>query len=150
MGDTTDPDAPCVRHNKNGAQGETRPRYKHPRAVDDRGGVITAVVTTSGDVPEPAKVTALIDGHVHNTGKTAGTAVADRQYGSAESCRQLQGRGVVTHIAPFQPERYSAAGTFLHERFYYDAQRDLYTCPVGQTLHRHLQHELIERAQAQR
>lgn len=185
---TTDPDAPCVRHNKNGAQGDTRPRYKQHRAVDDRCGVITAVVTTPGDVPEPAKVTTLVDEHERNTGKTAGTAIADRQYGSAESYRQLQRRGVATHIAPFQPERYSTAGIFPHERFRYDSQLDRYTCPAGQTLyprrfnqrrqateyctrkgvcarcalrsqctrsatgrtlHRHLQQELIDRAQSQ-
>jgi transposase len=185
---TTDPDAPCVRHNKNGAQGETRPRYKQHRVVDDRCGVITEVVTTPGDVPEPAKVTSPLDGHERNTGKVARTAIADRQYGSAESCRQLQRRGVTTHIAPFQPERYSAAGIFPHDRFLYDSQLNRYTCPAGQTLyprrfnerrqateyctrkgvclrcplrsqcasssfgrtlHRHLQQELIERAQAQ-
>ena len=185
---TTDPDAPCVRHQKNGAEGDARPRYKQHRAVDDRCGVITAVITTPGDVPEPAKVVDLIDGHEHHTGKTVATAIADRQYGSAESYRQLQRRGIVTHIAPSQPEPYSTLGIFPHDRFLYDAQRDRYTCPSGQTLyprrfnqrrqateyctrkgvcvrcalrdqctrsasgrtlHRHLQHELIERAQSQ-
>ena len=47
---TTDPDAPCVRNSKIGASGDTRPRYKQHRAVDDRCGVITATVTTPGDV----------------------------------------------------------------------------------------------------
>lgn len=40
---TTDPDAPCVRQGKIGASGDTRPRYKQHRAVDDRCGVVTPI-----------------------------------------------------------------------------------------------------------
>ena len=50
---TTDPDAPCVRNSKIGAAGDTRPRYKLHRAVDDRCGVVTATVTTPGDMQHP-------------------------------------------------------------------------------------------------
>ena len=45
---TTDADAAMVRQGK----GESRPRYKHHRGVDDAEGVITAVESTPGDVAE--------------------------------------------------------------------------------------------------
>lgn len=132
---TTDPDAPCVRHNKQGGTGDSRPRYKQHRAVDDRRGVVTAVVTTPGDVPEPAQSVGLVEQHERNTGHTAGTVVADRQYGSAENYRQLQARGLATHIAPCRPDRSEADGIFPGERFRYDQARDVYVCPAEQTLH---------------
>lgn len=58
---TTDPDAPCVRQSKQGASGDSRPRYKQHRAIDDRCGVITAVTTTPGDVAEPTQTETLLD-----------------------------------------------------------------------------------------
>lgn len=132
---TTDPDAPCVRQNKQGAPGDSRPRYKQHRAVDDRCGVITAVATTPGDVPEPTQSVDLIDQHERNTGHAVATVVADRQYGSAENYRQLQSRGLATHIAPFLPDRSEADGIFPRERFTYEEARDVYVCPAGQMLH---------------
>ncbi|MEO8864052.1 MAG: IS1182 family transposase [Opitutaceae bacterium] len=140
---TTDPDAPLVRQKH--AAPDSRPRYKQHRAVDDRCGVVTAVVTTPGDVPEPAESVALIEQHETNTGQLAATVVADRQHGSAENYRQLQTRGLVTHIAPCLPDRAEAAGIFPRERFHYDETHDVYTCPAGQTLH---PRRLNERRQA--
>ncbi len=46
-------EAPVVRQRKIGGNGDSRPRYKQHRAVDDKTGVITAVETTPGDVAEP-------------------------------------------------------------------------------------------------
>lgn len=185
---TTDPDAPCVRQNKHGASGDSRPRYKHHRAIDDRCGVITAVATTPGDVPEPTQSVNLVDQHERHTGCTAAAVVADCQYGTAENYRQLQSRGLATHMAPCLPDRSEANGIFPRERFTYDEARDLDVCPAGQTLHprhfnerrqayeyairkgvcarcalrgqctrgahgrtlhRHFQHELVERAKTQ-
>lgn len=132
---TTDPDAPCVRHAKQGGAGDSRPRYKQHRAVDDRHGVITAVVTTPGDVPEPAQSVALVDQHARHTGCAAAVVVADCQYGTADNYRELQSRGVATHIAPCLPDRSEADGIFPRERFTYDEARDVYLCPASQSLH---------------
>lgn len=117
---TTDPDAPCVRK-KTG--GESRPRYKHHRAVDDRCGVITAVVTTSGDVAEPTQSEVLVTQHERHTGSTPQTVVADRQYGTADNYRMLQQKGLDTHIAPM-PGRPATEGIFPQERFsWFDPER---------------------------
>jgi transposase len=132
---STDPDAPCVRQSKSGAQGGSRPRYKHHRAVDDRCGVITAVATTPGDVAEPAMAEALIDAHEKHTGMRAQTAVADQQYGTAEIHRRLQRRGVTTHLKTVTG-RPADESKFAVSDFGYDADGDFCICPAGKRMNR--------------
>jgi hypothetical protein len=127
----TDPDAPCIRHKYGG---ESRPRYKHHRAVDDRCGVITAVVTTAGDVPEPTQTLPLVAQHERNTGAATATVVADQQYGTVATYRELQHRAIATHMAPMR-SGHTDRDLIPREQFVYDAPGDVYTCPAGHTLH---------------
>jgi len=131
---TTDPDAPCVRNSKIGASGDTRPRYKLHRAVDDRCGVITATVTTPGDIAEPAQTVPLIDQHAQNTGRAVTTAIGDQQYGTIDNHRTLQQRGIRTHLK-IMPGRPPPAGRFPPAAFRYDAATDRFECPAGQWLY---------------
>lgn len=131
---TTDPDAPCVRQNKQGAAGDSRPRYKQHRAVDDRLGVITAVVTTPGDVPEPTQTAALLDQHEQHTGEAVATVIGDQQYGTTDNHRRMQERGVRTHLK-IAPGRPADAERFAPDKFTYDEVADRYQCPAGQTLY---------------
>lgn len=131
---TTDPDAPCVRQNKQGAQGDTRPRYKQHRAVDDRCGVITAVETTPGDVAEPTRTEALVDQHEAHTGCTVAIIVGDQQYGTTDNHRRMQERGIRTHLK-IMPGRPRTAGRFSPEAFVYDPATNRYRCPAGQWLY---------------
>lgn len=131
---TTDPDAPCVRQSKQGASGDSRPRYKQHRAVDNRCGVITAIVTTPGDVPEPTQTETLLDQHEQHTGRTVATVVGDQQYGTTDNHRQMQERGVRTHLKTV-PGRPADAARFASEKFSYDEPTDRYQCPAGQTLY---------------
>ena len=131
---TTDPDAPCVRNSKIGASGDTRPRYKLHRAVDDRCGVITATVTTPGDIAEPTQTSALIEQHQQHTGGVITTVVGDQQYGTIDNHRAMQQRGIRTHLKimpgrPRDPER------FPPEAFSYDQTGDRYKCPAGQWMY---------------
>jgi transposase len=131
---TTDPDAPCVRNSKIGAAGDTRPRYKQHRAVDDRCGVITATVTTPGDIAEPTQTIPLIEQHRQNTGCVVATAVGDQQYGTIDNHRALQQRGIRTHLK-VMPGRPPPADRFAQEAFAYDAATDRFQCPAGQCLY---------------
>jgi transposase len=130
---TTDPDAPCVRQSKQGAAGDSRPRYKQHRAVDDRCGVITAVVTTPGDVPEPTQTEDLLDQHAQHTGSVVTTVIGDQQYGTTANHRRMQERGVRTHLKT-APGRPADAERFAPDKFTYDEATDRYQCPAGQTL----------------
>ena len=131
---TTDPDAPCVRQSKIGASGDTRPRYKQHRAVDDRCGVITATVTTPGDVAEPTQTIPLIEQHQRHSGGAVGTVVGDQQYGTIDNHRQMQERGIRTHLK-IMPGRPRTPGRFGPEQFNYDETTDRYRCPAGQWLY---------------
>lgn len=133
---TTDPEAPVVRHSKHGGSGDSRPRYKHHRIVDDKCGVITAALTTPGDIDEPKKSLDLLDEHEANTGQKADTAVADQQYGTNDNYRQLQQRGVRTHIgALFGHKKHkNYKHIFPRDRFRYDEQQNVYICPAGESL----------------
>ncbi len=129
---TTDPDAPCVSHGPKG--GTARPRYKHHRMIDDRGGVITAVATTAGDVAEARQVAPLRQQHEENTGAEMDALVGDRGYGTVETYCGLVEQGVRPHMAPMQPAGHRSDGLFTKDDFRYDAAADVYVCPVGQHL----------------
>lgn len=130
---TSDPEAPCVRPKR--LTRESRPRYKHHRAVDDRCGVITAVETTPGDVMENHRAAALVEQHEQTTGQAVQTVVADRQYGTAENYQHFHQRGVVPHLAPVHDGPLPAErGLFRRAEFRYDPTRNVYTCPANQTL----------------
>jgi len=129
---TTDPDAPCV--SKGPQSGTARPRYKHHRMIDDRCGVITAVATTAGDVPEASQVEPLRQQHEATTGAEVNAVVGDRGYGTVANYCALVAQGVRPHMAPMQPAGHKSAGLFTKDAFRYDAAADVYVCPVGQHL----------------
>jgi len=135
MVSTTDPDAVMVRQGK----GESRPRHKHHRVVDDAHGVITAVKATSGDVAENREMMGLIDQHERNTERTVETAVADSQYGTVENFRECHQRGIRSHMGDLNAKARGKGrrkGIFDETMFAYDAETDTYRCPAGQTLAR--------------
>ncbi len=129
----TDPDSAVVRQGKQPA----RPRYKHPRAVDSRCGVITAVATTPGGVAEGQVLGALLEQHRENTGRVLETVVGDSHYGTVENYRMCAEQGITAHLkdlsAGQKPRR---AGRFGEDRFAYDAGREAYVCPAGKALRR--------------
>lgn len=131
---TTDPDSALVRKD-----GESRPRYKQHRVVDNAQGVITAVKTTAGDVKENGELLAMVEQHERNTEVAVGTIVADTQYGTAENFRACHQRGIRSHMGDFQaPQRGKGRreGIYAEEDFQYDPLTDTYRCPAGQTLTR--------------
>jgi transposase len=135
MMSTTDPDAPIVRHGK----GDSRPRYKCHRAVDEKKGVITAVETTPGDREENGRLMGLVEQHEGNTGRRVRTVVADVQYGTTENFRACHRRGIRSHMGDLQARQRGTGrqtGIYPEEAFTYDEATDTYRCPAGETLRR--------------
>lgn len=132
---TTDPDAPCVSHKKSAGGGNSRPRYKNHRAVDDKHGVITATVTTPGDIDEGSQAEALVNGHENNTGTTAEAVIADSQYGTVEVMRSLQARGIRTHMKTHAGNARKDPSIFPASDFVYNAEENVFICPAGETLY---------------
>lgn len=130
---TTDPDASLVRK----GNGSSRPSYHHHRAVDDTHGVITALITTSGAVPENYKLMEVVQQHEQNTGSLVRTAVADSKYGTADNYVACHQRGIRTHLGDAKTKQATAqSGLYTQKDFSYDAQTDTYGCPAGQQLQR--------------
>lgn len=128
----SDPDAALVHQGR----GESRPRYKHHRVIDDKNGVITAMETTAGTVPENKKLMELVEQHEKNTRGQAQTVIADCQYGTSENFVACQERGLRTHMgdAATKVRAGHDRTLFGEEAFHYDARSDVYRCPAGQSL----------------
>ena len=128
----SDSDAACVRK----GNGESRPRYHHPRAVDDRRGVITAVETTPGSIPENKKLMELVAQHEKNTDCPTQTVIADHKYGTNENYVACQERGITTHMGDAASKAHTGhdQSIFGDEAFTYDPIGDIYRCPAGQIL----------------
>ena len=128
----SDPDATLTRQ----GSGESRPRYKHHRVIDDSKGVITAVETTPGAIAENKKLMGLVDQHEKNTQCQTQTVVADHQYGTSENFVACQERGITTHMGDVASKvrRGHDQSLFGEEAFTYDAKSNVYWCPAGQSL----------------
>jgi transposase len=128
----SDPDAALVRR----GSGDSRPRYKHHRVIDDSKGVITATETTAGSIAENKKLMGLVAQHEKNTHCQTQIVVADHQYGTSENFVACQERGITTHMgdAASKVRRGHDHSLFGEEAFTYDARRNLYWCPAGQSL----------------
>lgn len=130
---TTDPDAPVVARKK----GESKPRYKSHRVVDEAKGVITAVESTAGDVKENGLLMNLVDQHERNTEGTVHTAVADSQYGTNENFSACHSRSIRSHMGDLrETQKGRHEGIFSEEEFEYDKESDTYRCPAGKVLTR--------------
>jgi hypothetical protein len=128
----SDPDAALVRQ----GSGDSRPRYKHHRVIDDQKGVITATETTPGSIAENKKLLELLDQHESNTRCQAQIVIADAKYGTTENYVACQTRGITTHMgdALSKAQYRREQNIFGDEAFTYDPVRDIYRCPAGQIL----------------
>jgi hypothetical protein len=128
----SDPDAALVRQ----GSGDSRPRYKHHRLIDDQKGVITATETTPGSIAENKKLLELLDQHESNTRCQAQIVIADAKYGTTENYVACQTRGITTHMgdALSKAQYRREQNIFGDEAFTYDPVRDIYRCPAGQIL----------------
>ena len=132
----TDPDASLSRkHSKDPA----KLRYKHHRVVDDQRGVITAIETTAGDVPENQKLMDLVQQHESNTECEVRVVVADAQYGTNENfaaCQQQQIRSHMKDLRSTLKQDLAKKGMFQQNDFQYDAETETSICPAGERLKR--------------
>jgi hypothetical protein len=120
----SDPDAALVRQ----GSGDSRPRYKNHRVIDDAKGVITGTQTTPGSIAENKKLMDLLDQHENNTRCQSQIVVADHKYGTSENYIACQERGITTHMgdALGKAQHARQRSVFGDEAFIYDAGRDIY------------------------
>jgi transposase/uncharacterized protein (UPF0179 family) len=132
---TTDPDASVTRRGK----GKSTLQYQTHRGVDPKCEVITATEVTPGEVNEAHRLESLIDSHQNNTGGKVETAVADSKYGTIENYLLCHDRRIKAHFNSLEETQKGTGtqkGIFPKEAFSYDADKDVFICPAGQTLKR--------------
>ena len=134
----SDPDATVVRHRS----GKSVPSYKNHRVLDDLAGVITAIKTTTGCVPEGGQLMDLVEQHEAMVGRKPRAAIADSAYGTSANFIALAESGIRAHVADLRSRLHNvrAEGIYPAEAFAYDAKSDSFRCPANQRLFRHHYH----------
>lgn len=62
------------------------------------------------------------------------TVVADKGYSSAREVKACLDQGITPYLPKPETSANKALGLFVKDDFVYDAERDAYTCPAGETL----------------
>jgi transposase len=129
----TDPEAQVISHPRFGRH----LAYKAHVAVDDHPArVITAAVVTAGGTADEHLLAELVRLHETQTGRRPSDVVADRRYGTMDNYRHLDELGVTAMIPSRLADRKHPGGVWSIKDFSFDAERDVYTCPAGETLTR--------------
>jgi transposase len=133
---TTDPEAELAR-NKSGV---TELNYKEHRLVDDAHGVITALATTTSNVPDGSQLPGLYEQHALNSGLKAGevTLAGDHHYGTAPNYIYCAQQGVRAHLAQASANL-EERGKLPLSQFVYEPSQDRLRCPAGHYLRLHQQ-----------
>lgn len=137
---TTDPDAGIVKFSR----GKAKPRYKEHRCVDEKFGVITSSITTSGTVDDGKMFEELINTHEKNTNKEVKTVVGDSKYGTVSNYLKCKDRNIKPHLRDLkctQEKGRKKKGIFSEDKFKYDEDTDTFICPTGKRLRKRTYHK---------
>ena len=129
---TTDPDASPM-HYKN--KGASRLGYLTHYVVDGgKARVILDVLVTPAEVTENLPMLELLFRSRFRWRLRPRSVTADAAYGTVENVAAVEKGGIHAYIA--LPNHDKRGPLFAKSDFLYDAKRDIYTCPQGETLRR--------------
>jgi transposase len=125
----TDPDATPMRWSENARKLGYQTNY----VVDGaKARVILSVLVTPGEVSENRPMLDLLLRSAFRWKLRPHHVTGDGKYGTAENIEAVERSGIHAYLALH--EAGGRVGFFRKSEFYYDAEKDLYTCPVGETL----------------
>ncbi len=129
---TTDPDAsPMHQKNKSGS----RLGYLTHYVVDGgKARVVLNVLVTAAEVTENLPMREMLFRSTFRWRLRPRSVTGDAAYGTRENVASIEKAGVRAYLA--LPEQGKRTSLFTIEDFVYDAEKDLYTCPQGETLRR--------------
>ena len=119
------------------ADGHTHLSYRVDTTVDLETGVIVTAGAELANVSDQADFLQRVDeatGTLAERGLTLMAVVADKGHHSGENLAGVEERGLVGLIS--SPNTSRGAPGFRREDFTYDAERDLFLCPIGVELRR--------------
>jgi hypothetical protein len=116
-----------------------KPRYKEHRGVDNRFGVITGSLVTSGIVDDGSIFKSLVYMHEDTTELKVKTGIGDSKYGIIDNYLICKDKGIEPHFEDLkstQEQGEKRRGLFSSERFIYNEETDTFICPDGKRLER--------------
>jgi len=129
---TTDPDASPM-HQKRGST--SRLGYLTHYVVDGgKARVVLNVLVTGAEVTENLPMQEMLFWSTFRWRLRPRSATGDAAYGTRENIAAVEKAGIRAYAA--LPDQQKRTSLFAIEDFVYDAQKDLYTCPQGETLRR--------------
>jgi len=129
---TTDPDASPMHQKKKGA---SRLGYQTHYVVDGgKARVILDALVTGAEVNENLPMLELLLRSRFRWRLRPSSVTGDAAYGTQENLVAIEKAGIRAYTA--LPDQGKRTSLFTKEAFVYDAERDLYTCPAGETLRR--------------
>jgi hypothetical protein len=129
---TTDPDASPMRQ-KNKSSG--RLGYLTHYAVDGgKARVVLNVLVTGAEVTENLPMQEMLFGSTFRWRLRPRLVTGDAAYGTRENITAIEKASIRAYTALADQQKRTAL--FTIEDFLYDAEKDLYTCPAGETLRR--------------
>ena len=128
---TTDPDASPM-HQKRSASGLG---YLTHYAVDGgKARVILDVLVTGAEVTENLPMLEMLFRSTFRWRLHPRSVTGDATYGTRENIAAIEKAGIRAYTALADQDKRTSL--FTIENFLYDAEKDLYTCPAGETLRR--------------
>lgn len=106
--------------------------YLDHRTVDGKANIVTDVHITAGNVHDSTPYIERLDRQKARFGFAVQAVGLDAGYNSAPICKQLEDRKIFAAIAYRRLNH--KPGMFYKRDFVYNADRDHYRCPEGQTL----------------
>jgi transposase len=129
---TTDPDASPM-HQKNKSSG--RLGYLTHYAVDGgKARVVLNVLVRGAEVTENLPMQEMLFRSTFRWGLRPRSVTGDAAYSTRENITAIEKASIHAYTA--LPEQGKRTSLFTIEDFLYDAERDFYTCPAGETLRR--------------
>jgi transposase len=129
---TTDPDASPMHQKKRSA---SRLGYLTHYVVDGgKARVILDALVTPAEVTENLPMLEMLFRSRFRWRLRPRSVTGDAAYGTRENLANVEKAGIRAYVA--LPDQGKRTSLFTKDAFAYDADRDVYTCPRGKTLHR--------------
>ena len=128
---TTDPDASPMHQKK---RGSSLGYHTHYVVDGGKARVILGVLVTGAEVTENLPMQEMLFRSTFRWRFRPRSVTGDAAYGTRENVATIEKAGIRAYAA--LPEQGGRTGLFTIEDFVYHAEKDIYTCPAGETLRR--------------
>jgi transposase len=110
------------------------PGYKQHTVADDKSRVVLGLTVTPANVPEPHEFEDVVEAATARLSSEPEAVCADKAYASGKNAAEMEQRKVRFVSPPPKPKNATTGKYYSIEKFVYDEEADLFTCPAGKQL----------------